>query len=169
MQLCIWRNCQCSPTIYGGIACTKINHVNYFVKLSTLRWATISNNLMCTLHNFYSNKARFIHTSTVTRLHSCLGKKIRVRLACILSLYRNQYFWKILRQNIQQKVLGYHSVLLGASPQPCSNRAYTRRVSRNSQEGGAQNLKAFFFFFFAFHFFRGGASSETSWEKDIFD
>ena len=54
-----------------------------------------------------------------------LEKKIRVRLACILSLYRNQYFKKILRQNIQQKVLGYHSVLLGACPQPCSNRADT--------------------------------------------
>ena len=26
---------------------------------------------------FYSNKARFIHTSTVTRLHSCLGKNTR--------------------------------------------------------------------------------------------
>ena len=41
---------------------------------------------------FYINKARLIHTSTVTRLHSCPGKKIRVRLACILFLYRNQYF-----------------------------------------------------------------------------
>ena len=28
-----------------------------------------------TLHNFSSNKARFIHTSTVTRLHSCSKKK----------------------------------------------------------------------------------------------
>ena len=42
--------------------------------------------------HFFSNKARFSHTSTVTRLHSCSGKKIRVRLACILFLYRNQYF-----------------------------------------------------------------------------
>ena len=126
MQLCIlWRNCQCSPTIYGWIAYTKINHVNYFVQLSTLRWATISNTLMFTLHNFSSNKARFTHTSTVTRLHSCTGKKIRVRLACILFLNRNQYFWTFLRQNIQQKVLAYHSVLLGACPQPCSNRADT--------------------------------------------
>ena len=42
---------------------------------------------------FFSNKARFSRTSTVTRLHSCSGKKIRVRLACILFfLYRNQYF-----------------------------------------------------------------------------
>ena len=42
----------------------------------------------------FSNKARFSHTSTVTvtRLHSCSGEKIRVRLACVLFLYRNQYF-----------------------------------------------------------------------------
>ena len=33
------------------------------------------NTLICTLHNVYSNKARFIHTSTVPRLHSCSGKK----------------------------------------------------------------------------------------------
>ena len=49
----------------------------------------MSNNFqhsMCTLHNFSSNKAtsRFSHTSTVTGLHSCSGKKIRVRLAYIL-------------------------------------------------------------------------------------
>ena len=49
------------------------------------------NTLICTLHNFSSNKARFIHTSNVTILHSCSGK-IRVRLACILFLYKNQYF-----------------------------------------------------------------------------
>ena len=38
--------------------------------------ATISNILMCTLHNFpVLYKARFSHTSTVTRLHSCSGEK----------------------------------------------------------------------------------------------
>ena len=67
----------------------------------------------------------FIYTSTVTRLHSCPEKKIRVRLACNLFLYRNQYFLTFLRQNIQQKILAYHSVLLGACPQHCSNRADT--------------------------------------------
>ena len=50
------------------------------------------NTLMCTLHIFSSNKARFIHTSTVTILHSCSGKKMCARLACILFLYKNQYF-----------------------------------------------------------------------------
>ena len=41
--------------------------------------------LLCALYTFvFSNKARFSHTSTVTvtRLHSCSAKKIRVRLAC---------------------------------------------------------------------------------------
>ena len=33
------------------------------------------NTIMCTLHNFSSNKDRCIHTSTVTILHSCSGKK----------------------------------------------------------------------------------------------
>ena len=35
-------------------------------------------------------------------------KKRRVRLACVLFLNRNQYFWTFLRQNIQQKVLVFH-------------------------------------------------------------
>ena len=39
---------------------------------------------------FFGNKARFSHTCTVTRLHSCSGKKIRVRI--LFFLYRNQYF-----------------------------------------------------------------------------
>ena len=34
-------------------------------------------------------------------------------------------FFNILRQNIQQKVLVFHSVLLGACPQPCSKLADT--------------------------------------------
>ena len=33
------------------------------------------NTLMCTLHNFSSNKDRCIYTSTVTILHSCSRKK----------------------------------------------------------------------------------------------
>ena len=43
----------------------------------------------------------------------------------LVFLYRNQYFLTFLSQNIQQKVLAFHSVLLGACPQPCSNRADT--------------------------------------------
>ena len=39
------------------------------------------NTLMWTLHNFSSNKARFIHTSTVTILHSCPGNNTRP--ACV--------------------------------------------------------------------------------------
>ena len=32
------------------------------------------NTVMCSLHDFLSGKVRFIHTSTVTRLHSCSEK-----------------------------------------------------------------------------------------------
>ena len=82
---------------------------------------------MCTLHNFYSNKARFIHTSTVTRLHSCPGKKYAYALRTSCLYIETNIFEHFLRQNIdlQQKVLAYHSVLLGPFPQPCSNRADT--------------------------------------------
>ena len=54
------------------------------IQLTTLWRATISNTVMYTLHDFFSSKVRFIHTSTVTRSHSCYGKKLRVRLAYIL-------------------------------------------------------------------------------------
>ena len=61
---------------------------------------------------FSSNKDIFIHISTVTILHAfLLWKKIRVRLACILFSYKNQYFKTFLRQNIQQKVLAFQRVL----------------------------------------------------------
>ena len=43
--------------------------------------------VVVTLHDFLSSKVRFIHTSTVTGLHSCSGKKLRVHLAYIL-LYK---------------------------------------------------------------------------------
>ena len=79
--------------------------------------------LMCILHNYSSIKARFSHTSTVTRLLSCSGKKNTRTLACILFLYRNQYFLTFLRQNTQERVLVFHSVLQRACPQPCSKRA----------------------------------------------
>ena len=77
-----------------------------------------------TLHNFFSNERRFTHTSTVTRLHSCSGKKYSYvpRASCF---YRDINILNILRQNIQQKVLVVHSVLRGACPKPCSNRADT--------------------------------------------
>ena len=38
--------------------------------------------------DFLSSKIKFIHTSTVTRSHSCYGKKLRVRLAYILLLLK---------------------------------------------------------------------------------
>ena len=51
--------------------------------------------LSCALYtHFFSNKARFSHTSTstVTRLHSCSGKKNTRTSRVHLVLYRNQYF-----------------------------------------------------------------------------
>ena len=35
---------------------------------------TISNAVVCTLHNFLWSKARFMHTNTVTGSHSCADK-----------------------------------------------------------------------------------------------
>ena len=75
--------------------------------------------LSCALYTFFfSNNARFSYTDICTRLHYYSEKKIRVRLECILLLYRNHYFKAFLRQNIQQKLgpLVLHSVLLGACP-----------------------------------------------------
>ena len=51
---------------------------------------------------FYINKARFIHTSTVTRLHSCPGKKYAyaLRASCfyietnILNIFKTKYTTK---------------------------------------------------------------------------
>ena len=82
--------------------------------------------LSCAFYTIFSSiKARFSHTSiAVTRLYSCSGKIIRVCLACILFSYRNQYFSTFLGQNIQQKVLVFHSVLLGACPRPCSKQGW---------------------------------------------
>ena len=37
---------------------------------------TISNTLMCTLHNVFSNKARFSQPSTVTRLHRPISQTV---------------------------------------------------------------------------------------------
>ena len=51
-----------------------IHHVNNCIQLTTLWPATISNTIMCTLHDFFSSKVKFIYTSTVTRSHSCYGK-----------------------------------------------------------------------------------------------
>ena len=43
------------------------------------------NTVMCTLHDFLSNKVRFIHTSTVTGLDSCPGKNYAYasRISCL--------------------------------------------------------------------------------------
>ena len=95
------------------IAWTQINACQLFCPAINIAMSNNLNTLVCTLglHNFSSNKDRCIHTSTVNYITLLLWEKIRVRLACILFLYRNQYFLTFLRQNIQQKVLAFHSVL----------------------------------------------------------
>ena len=65
------------------------------------------------------------------------------RTPCVhLFLYRNQYFSTLLRQNIQQKVLVFHSVLLGACPRPCSKRADMLYYYFHIKE---EHFKMFFF------------------------
>ena len=64
--------------------------------------ATISNTLMCILHNYSSIKARFSHTSTVIRLHSCSGKNTRtpcmhlvfIWKSIFLSIFKTKYTTK---------------------------------------------------------------------------
>ena len=70
----MYINCQCSPTIYGWVACTQIQ-CQLFCPVINIAMRNNLNTLMCTLHNFPSIKARFSHTITFTRLHSCPGKK----------------------------------------------------------------------------------------------
>ena len=82
--------------------------------------------LSCALHTIFTVlKLDLFIQALLLDYFLVLDKKIRVRLACIMFLYRNQYFLTFLRQIIQQKVLAYHSVLLGACPDPCSNRTDT--------------------------------------------
>ena len=49
----------------------------HFCPVINIAMSNNLNTLMCTLHNFFSNKDRFIHTSTVTISHSCSGKNTR--------------------------------------------------------------------------------------------
>ena len=57
---------------------------NNCIQLLTLRWATSLNIAIaiCTLHDFLSSNVRFIHTSTVTKSHSCYRKKT-TRTPCL--------------------------------------------------------------------------------------
>ena len=79
---------------------------------------------MCILYNFSSIKARFSHSSTVIRLHSCSGKKYADDLRASCFYKEINIFEHFLKQDIQQKNNSVsYSVLLGACPQPCSMRA----------------------------------------------
>ena len=88
------------------------------------------NTLMCTLHIFSSDKARFIHTRTVTILHSCSGKKYAYALrACfyIKSIFLNIFKTKYTTKGTS--VSWCSQLLLGACPQPCSKREDTVPLS----------------------------------------
>ena len=108
-------------------ACTQIHHVNYCVH-AVINIA-MSNNFKYSHVQFtqfvFSNKARFSHTSNVTRLHYCSGKKL-MRTPCVhLVVIKKSIFLNIFRIKYKiQKVLVFHSVLLGC-PQSCSKRADT--------------------------------------------
>ena len=70
------------------------------------------NTLMSILHNFSSNKDRCIHTSTVTILHYCSGKKYvyaLMRASCFyIKINILEHFFKI---KYTTKVLEFHGVL----------------------------------------------------------
>ena len=53
---------------------SSLRNANDCIQLSIFWRTTISNTVMCTLHDFLSSKVRFIHTSTVTGSHSCSEK-----------------------------------------------------------------------------------------------
>ena len=88
MQLRIWMNCQYSLTIYGWVVCAKIHHVNNCIQLSTLRWTTISNTVICTLHNFVSSRKLDLFIRALLQDHILALKKLRVRLTYILFYYK---------------------------------------------------------------------------------
>ena len=48
---------------------------------------TISNTVMCALSDFLGSEVRFIHTSTVTGLHSCSRKNTRTPRVHLVRLY----------------------------------------------------------------------------------
>ena len=77
--------------------------------------------------HFSSNKARFIHASTVTILHSCSGKKYAyaLRASCfyIKSIFLNIFKTKYTTKSTSVSLCS--QLLLGACPQPCSKRKDT--------------------------------------------
>ena len=98
--------------------CLVIHHVNSCTQLTTLRWTTISNTVMCTLHDFLSSKVRFTDTSTVTGSHSCSEKNYAYASCtscfCIGRIYSwsknstkmNNINYITLIHNIQRDIVG---------------------------------------------------------------
>ena len=71
------------------VVCAKIHHVNNFIQLSSLRWTTISNTVICTLHNFVSSRKLDLFIRALLQDHIIAWKKLRLRLTYILLNYWN--------------------------------------------------------------------------------
>ena len=105
-----------------GLPAARYN-VNYFVQLSTLRWATISNTLMCILHKFSSIKARFSHIQALLLDYIlALAKNTRTPCVHFVFIYES-IFLNIFKPKCTTKSTVFHSVPLGSCPRPCSKRA----------------------------------------------
>ena len=106
---------------------------NNCIQLSTLRLTTISNTVMCAIHDFFSSKVRFIYTSTVTGLHSCSRKKLHVRLAyilflCIFILSRcTLYCYALCKINMPRHATPRHATPRHATPRHATPRHATPR------------------------------------------
>ena len=74
-----------------------------FCPVTNIPMSNNLNILMCTLHNFPSIKARFSHTITVTRLHSCSGKKKYAYVLRAFCFYIEVNIFEHFKTNIQQK------------------------------------------------------------------
>ena len=71
---------------------------------------------MCILYNFSSIKARFSHSSTVIRLHSCSGKKYADDLRASCFYKEINIFEHFLKQDIQQKIIVFIQCSPGSMP-----------------------------------------------------
>ena len=74
---------------------------------------------MCTLHDFLSSKARFIHTSTVTGSHSCSGKNTRTpRVHLVVYMVSNELVYvmnfaiQTMFKNVGIKIFGNYDAVL---------------------------------------------------------
>ena len=91
LKLCSSRNCQCSPTVYGWVPAPRYIMsiiLSSYQHCDEQQFQTLS----CALYTIFPViKLDFVIQALLLDYILVL-KKIRVRLAYILFLYRNQYF-----------------------------------------------------------------------------